>query len=111
MSLNEFPRESVTTMIKNPILTAIPPEMQTLRELADDSWLRFDLRPGCLSLKDRQSLFSCYEQSLLARRLEHHAAEISTSPSESRERGLEEGAALNSRSVSRRNDSRRHAHV
>jgi xylan 1,4-beta-xylosidase len=57
----------------------VPPEMQTLREPPDESWLRFDLKPGCLSLKGRQSLFSCYEQSLVARRLTHHAGQVSTS--------------------------------
>lgn len=57
----------------------IPPEMQTLREPADESWLRRDLKPGCLSLKGRQSLFSCYEQSLVARRLKSVSGEISTS--------------------------------
>lgn len=56
----------------------VPPEMQTLREPQDASWLRFDLKPGCLSLKGRQSLYSCFEQSLLARRLKHRAVEIGT---------------------------------
>lgn len=56
----------------------IPSEMQTLREPPDETWCRFDLKPGCISLKGRQSLFSCFEQSLVARRLTTLQATVTT---------------------------------
>lgn len=56
-----------------------PRGMQTLREPVDESWCRFDLRPGCLSLKGRQSLFSCFDQSLLAWRVTDFCMTVRTS--------------------------------
>jgi xylan 1,4-beta-xylosidase len=56
----------------------IPPEMASLREPTDESWCRTDLKEGCLSLKGRRSLFACFDQSLIARRLKHHRASAST---------------------------------
>jgi xylan 1,4-beta-xylosidase len=51
---------------------------QTLREPYNESWLSLSRRPGWLSLKGRNSLFSRFEQSLLARRLQHFQAEAET---------------------------------
>jgi xylan 1,4-beta-xylosidase len=51
---------------------------QTLREPHEESWLSLSRRPGWLSLKGRNSLFSCFEQSLIARRLQHFQAEAET---------------------------------
>jgi xylan 1,4-beta-xylosidase len=53
---------------------------QTLREPADESWISLSKHPGCLSLRGRNTLFSAYEQSLLARRLQHlNEVEVSCS--------------------------------
>jgi xylan 1,4-beta-xylosidase len=41
----------------------------TLRIPADESWLSLQERPGWVRLRGRESLFSLFEQSLLARRL------------------------------------------
>ncbi|VGO16215.1 Xylan 1,3-beta-xylosidase [Pontiella desulfatans] len=54
------------------------PHFQTLREPADESWLSLSRCPGSLSLKGRNSLFSRFDQSLVARRLQHFRAEAET---------------------------------
>lgn len=43
----------------------------SLRVPADDSWLSLTERPGWLRLRGRDSLFSLFTQSLLARRVQH----------------------------------------
>jgi beta-xylosidase len=43
----------------------------TLRVPADESWLSLDERPGWLRLRGRDSLHSCFDQSLVARRVQH----------------------------------------
>ncbi len=57
---------------------ALPPVFQTLREPPDASWLSFTRRPGWLSLRGRDSLASTFDQSLVARRLQHHNASAET---------------------------------
>jgi xylan 1,4-beta-xylosidase len=56
----------------------------TLREPADDSWLTLTERPGCLRLYGRNSLQSCFDQSLVGFRVLHRkctvAARIEFSP-------------------------------
>lgn len=47
------------------------PHFQTLREPADESWIQLNPKNSTLRLRGRNTLFSCYEQSLLARRLQH----------------------------------------
>ena len=51
---------------------------QTLREPHDESWLTLNRKPGWLSLKGRNSLYSRFDQSLIARRLQHFKAEAET---------------------------------
>jgi len=51
---------------------------QTLREPHGESWLTLSRKPGWLSLKGGNSLFSRFDQSLLARRLQHFKAEAET---------------------------------
>lgn len=43
----------------------------SLRVPADKSWLSFSARPGWLRLRGRDSLHSLFDQSLLARRIQH----------------------------------------
>jgi xylan 1,4-beta-xylosidase len=50
---------------------ALPPEWNTMREPAHESWLSFTRRPGALSLRGRDSLHSFFDQSVVARRLRH----------------------------------------
>ena len=57
---------------------ALPPEFNTLREPPDASWLSLSRRPGWLSLRGRDSLASNFDQSLVARRLQHHHASAET---------------------------------
>lgn len=45
---------------------------QTLREPVDESWCSLKARPGHLRLKGRQYLYSMFEQSLIARRIQSH---------------------------------------
>ncbi len=51
---------------------------QTLRELPDNSWLSLTRRKGWISLRGRDSLASCFDQSLVARRLQHFRASAET---------------------------------
>lgn len=51
---------------------------QTLREPHEDSWLTLERRLGWLSLKGRNSLYSRFDQSLIARRLQHFKVEAET---------------------------------
>jgi xylan 1,4-beta-xylosidase len=54
------------------------PHFQTLREPADESWLSLNRRKDWLSLRGRDSLASPFDQSLLARRLQHFHASAET---------------------------------
>jgi xylan 1,4-beta-xylosidase len=51
---------------------------QTLREPPDESWLSLTRRKGWLSLRGRDSLASPFDQSLVARRLQHFRASAET---------------------------------
>ncbi|MBC8009872.1 MAG: glycoside hydrolase 43 family protein, partial [Burkholderiales bacterium] len=56
----------------------LPAGYHTLREPGAPDWLRFDRTPGSLSLRGRDSLASNFDQSLVARRLEHLHARATT---------------------------------
>jgi xylan 1,4-beta-xylosidase len=56
----------------------LPAGYHTLREPGAPDWLSFDRRPGHLSLRGRDSLNSDFDQSLVARRLEHFHARATT---------------------------------
>ncbi len=49
----------------------LSPEWSTLREPADASWLNLSEKRGVLRLRGRQTLLSCFEQSLVGFRLLH----------------------------------------
>jgi len=51
---------------------------QTLREPVEKSWCSLDRASNRLSLKGRNSLYSCYDQTLVARRLQHFQATAET---------------------------------
>lgn len=51
---------------------------QTLREPASEDWASLKQRPGWLSLRGRDSLASTFDQSLVARRLQHFRASAET---------------------------------
>jgi xylan 1,4-beta-xylosidase len=51
---------------------------QTLREPPDESWFSLNRRKGWVSLRGRDSLASTFDQSLLARRLQHFQASAET---------------------------------
>ena len=51
---------------------------QTLREPTDDFWCSLTKRKGWLSLRGRDSLASTFDQSLIARRLQHFEARTET---------------------------------
>lgn len=70
-----WPAERALTPFTGP---ALPPAFNTLREPPHDSWLSFTRRPGSLSLRGRDSLASTFDQSLVARRLQHHHARAET---------------------------------
>lgn len=53
-------------------------EWQTLRVPADASWLSLSERPGWLRLRGRESPFSLFHQSILAKRLETFRARVET---------------------------------
>jgi xylan 1,4-beta-xylosidase len=54
------------------------PHWNSLRVPMTDAWLSLGDRPGWLRLRGRESLMSRYEQSLLARRLQHHRVRAAT---------------------------------
>lgn len=70
-----WPDESPLTEFVGPEL---PPHFNTLREPPHESWLSFNRRPGSLSLRGRDSLASHFDQSLVARRLQHFEASAET---------------------------------
>jgi xylan 1,4-beta-xylosidase len=51
---------------------------QTLREPANEDWLSFSLMPGHLSIRGRDSLHSWFDQSLIARRVQHFKCSAET---------------------------------
>lgn len=57
---------------------AIHLHFQTLREPPDETWFSLARRNGWLSLRGRDSLASPFEQSLVARRLQHFRASAET---------------------------------
>lgn len=66
-----WPDAPATDPFAGPVL---PADFNTLREPPHDSWLSFTRSPGRLSLRGRDSLNSCFDQSVVARRLCHHRA-------------------------------------
>lgn len=70
-----WPTENLRDDFTGPELN---PHFQFLREPAQEDWLSLNRNPGQLSLKGRHSLFSPFEQSLVARRLQHFQAEAET---------------------------------
>ena len=58
--------------------TALTSAFQTLREPLHPSWGTLTRRAGWLSLRGRDSLASCFDQSLVARRLQHFEARAET---------------------------------
>jgi xylan 1,4-beta-xylosidase len=70
-----WPTPAARTEFTDPNL---PDEFNTLREPPDATWLSFTRRPGALSLRGRDSLASRFDQSLVARRLQHVDATAET---------------------------------
>lgn len=66
-----WPAEAGRDDFDNPSLNL---HFQTLRDPTDESWFSLTRRPGWLSLLGRDSLASPFEQSLVARRLQHFHA-------------------------------------
>ncbi|MGL1885871.1 MAG: glycoside hydrolase family 43 protein [Reichenbachiella sp.] len=62
-----WPKKSCTDTFDGPTLNH---HFQTLREPVDESWCSLTARPGFLRLNGRQSLYSNFEQSLVARRIQ-----------------------------------------
>lgn len=75
LSPHPFPADSAMDHFDEPELNA---RYFTLRVPADDEWLSLSERPGYLRLRGRESLFSWFRQSMVARRLEHYQAEAET---------------------------------
>lgn len=59
-------------------LRDLHPSFHTLREPPDESWLSLHQHPRALRLKGRMGLQSCFDQSLVARRLHHLACRVET---------------------------------
>ncbi len=53
-------------------------QWNSLRVPVDESWLSLSARPGWLRLRGRDSTFSLFTQSLVARRLQHFQATVET---------------------------------
>ncbi|MBN9393529.1 MAG: glycoside hydrolase family 43 protein [Chloroflexi bacterium] len=70
-----FPVEPVRDDFDSPALGI---NFNTLRVPPGDDWLTLTARPGFLRLYGRESLSSKHRQSLVARRLQHFEAEITT---------------------------------
>ena len=51
---------------------------QTLREPMEESWISLKENPGKLRIRGRQFFHSCFEQSMLMRRIQHHSCEAET---------------------------------
>lgn len=70
-----WPAEPLRDEFEGPGLT-LP--FQTLREPPEEDWCSLSRRRGWLSLRGRDSLASCFDQSLVARRLQHFKASAET---------------------------------
>lgn len=57
----------------------LPIDFQTLRIPQSEDWISLTERPGFLRLKGKESLTSTHTQALVARRLQHFNAQITTS--------------------------------
>ena len=70
-----WPKENLRDDFDGPKINI---HFQTLRESVDESWCSLTRRKGWLSLHGRDSLASCFDQSLVARRLQHFNATAET---------------------------------
>ncbi len=70
-----WPEENLRDDFDGPKLN---PHFQTLREPAEESWCSLTRRPSWLGLRGRDSLASTFDQSLVARRLQHFRASAET---------------------------------
>ncbi len=59
--------------------TKLSPDLNSLRQPTNESWLSLKARPGYLRLVGRESLMSVFDQSLIARRQQHFNCRIETS--------------------------------
>jgi len=75
LSAHPWPPENLRDDFDGPGLN---PHFQTLREPVEDHWFSLTRRPGWLSLRGRDSLASTFDQSLVARRLQHFQASAET---------------------------------
>lgn len=57
---------------------ALPAPFQTLRDPPAEDWLSLAERPGCLRLRGRESLWSRFQTSLVARRVQHARCAVET---------------------------------
>lgn len=58
--------------------TILPKDYQSLRIPINENWLSLKERPGFLRLKGKESLSSLHTQAIIAKRLQHLEAEVST---------------------------------
>jgi len=70
-----WPQENLKDHFDGPGLNI---HFQTLREPIEEDWCSLTHRSGWLSLRGRDSLASCFDQSLIARRLQHFQARAET---------------------------------
>ncbi|HEU6455235.1 MAG TPA: glycoside hydrolase 43 family protein, partial [Roseateles sp.] len=63
-----FPAEPARDDFDSPSFSG---HLNALRQPFDESWVSLIERPGHLRLKGRESLMSCFDQSLVARRQQH----------------------------------------
>jgi xylan 1,4-beta-xylosidase len=70
-----WPQENLKDHFDGPGLNI---HFQTLREPIEEDWCSLTRRSGWLSLRGRDSLASCFDQSLIARRLQHFQARAET---------------------------------
>jgi len=75
LPVHPWPDESLRDNFDGPKLNI---HFQTLREPLDETWATLKRKAGCLSLRGRDSLASTYDQSLVARRLQHFQASAET---------------------------------
>lgn len=76
-TLKPFPFETQKTKY-NFEASQLPMEFQSLRIPVNNNWLSLTERPGFLRLKGKESLSSTHTQALVARRLQHFKAAITT---------------------------------
>jgi xylan 1,4-beta-xylosidase len=75
LTLHPWPADSLRDDFNGP---ALNPDFQTLREPLDDAWFSLTRCIGWVSLRGRDSLASTFDQSLVARRLQHFRASAET---------------------------------